>query len=178
MPIWPSSQPPTSARYGAACAKSSSDDSAASAFHCTAIFRPTSGAFPTQSGGCGTLTVRSDFDHTMMSSDRSAMASTAVARGATTISTMKSVITATARLRLPQSRRSSRRSAGQVATTIVVAQMPASRNGLSTQKLSSVRPPMVMTPRTIRVRSQLRSGVVGASMGLPSVIRTPPAAAA
>src|SRR5262245_2624995 len=166
VPIWPSSQRPAPARYGAACAKSSSEDSFASAFHCRAIFRPTSGTFPTQSGGCGTRNVRSAFDHAMMSSDRSAMAMTAVANGAAMTRTIRTVITATARLRLPQSRRSSRRSVGQVATTIVVAQMPASRNGLSTQKLRSARPPMVITPRTIRVRSQLRSGVVGASMAV------------
>ena len=143
-----------------------------------ATFRPTSGTFLTQSGGCGTVNVRSDFDHATISSERSAMATTAVASGAAMIRIIRSVMTATARLRFPQSRRSRARSVGQVATTIVVAQMPASRNGLSTQKLRSVKPPIVRTPRTIRVRSQLRGDVVGASMGLPSVVRTPPAAAA
>ena len=64
------------------------------------------------------------------------------------------VMTATARPRLPQSRAWTARSAGQVATTIMVAQTVASRKGRSTQKLAAIKPPIATTASRIRVRSQ------------------------
>src|SRR5262249_15188477 len=108
-----------------------------------------------------------DRDHVTMSSERSATPMTAVASGAAMITSITTVMMTTARLRLPQSRACTARKVGHVETTIIVAQIPASRNGRSTQKLASASPPMVSTPRTTRVRSQGRGNVLGVSMAPP-----------
>ena len=54
---------------------------------------------------------------------------------------------------------------GQVETTIIVAQIPESRNGFSTQRLVAVNPPMATTPSVMRVMSQ-RGASLGSSIDM------------
>jgi hypothetical protein len=112
----------------------------------------------------------SALDHATTSSVRSARPMTVVASGAARMSAMTSVMTVTARARLPQRLAWAARSMGHVAITIIVAQIPASRNGRSTQKLAIVNAAMVITPRTIRVRSQLRAAVFTSFMAFPRIV--------
>ena len=63
-------------------------------------------------------------------------------------------MTVTARTRLPHSRACIARNAGHVATTTIVAQTTAGRNGRRTQKLAPIKPPIATTDSRIRVRSQ------------------------
>jgi hypothetical protein len=65
-----------------------------------------------------------------------------------------SVMTATAKLRRPHSRLWTARISGQEAMTIMTAQIAEGRNGLSTQKLAAVKPPIATTANSIRVTSQ------------------------
>ena len=70
--------------------------------------------------------------HATTSSARSTMATTAIVSGTARIVSISSVMTVTASTRLPHRRAWTRRSAGQVATTTMVAQTTAGRNGRST----------------------------------------------
>ena len=70
------------------------------------------------------------------------------------IASMAAVMTATAKPRRSPRRRSTQRISGQVATTIMTAQIAAGRNGLSTQKLAAIKPPIATTAKRIRVMSQ------------------------
>jgi hypothetical protein len=79
---------------------------------------------------------------------------TASAMGPRMMASMTAVMIATAKLRRPPRRRSTHRISGQVATTIMTAQITAGRNGLSTQKLAAIKPPIATTAKRIRVMSQ------------------------
>ena len=159
-------------KYGADRAKRSSDGSAANAHHSVAIFRPISGICDTQSGGGGTENRVSDLDHARMSSVRSAMPMTAVVSGAAMIEDMTSVMAATARPRLPQS--APGRHAGPATSPRRSSwpRSPRARTAGAPRSSPDVKPPMVITPRTIRVRSQLRTDVFTPSMAFPSCRRT------
>lgn len=63
-------------------------------------------------------------------------------------------ITVTASARLPWRVGWTRSVSGQVATTIIVAQTVASKNGRSTQKLPAINPPIASTARMVRERSR------------------------
>ena len=68
------------------------------------------------------------------------------------------VMSATARDRRPPVIRCTHNNSGQVATTIVVAQISAPRNGRSVQKLPASRSPMKSTRSMIRVTSTDAAG--------------------
>ena len=142
--------------------------------HSPAIFSPTRGRPRTQAGTPGTESSASDLDQTTMASPCSTTVTTPTATGATTIMSIVTVITATARPRLPQSRAWTARSAGQVATTIMVAQTVASRKGRSTQKLAAIKPPIATTASRIRVRSQDGGAEDPASALIPAIRRRAP----
>ena len=75
--------------------------------------------------------------------------------GTRTTPSMISVMTATAKPRRAQSRLWIIRISGQVATTIMTAQIAEGRNGVSTQKLAASRPPNETTASKTRVTSQV-----------------------
>jgi hypothetical protein len=79
--------------------------------------------------------------------------------GTTSASSRMSVITNTASARFPHSRAWMPSITGQVATTTMVAQITAGRNGLNIQNEAAIRPPMKRTPRLIWARSR-RGGVM------------------
>src|SRR5262249_49751253 len=137
------------------------------ACHRSASFPPSSGSRATHSGGPASTYVTNDRDHVTMSSERSATPMTAVASGAAMITSITTGMMTTARLRLPQSPPCPAGQVGHGEPTIIGAQIPASRNGRSTQKLASASPPMVSTPRTTRVRSQGRGIGLGIFMAPP-----------
>ena len=80
--------------------------------------------------------------------------------GATTITTIPAVITITARTRRPPRRLCTARIMGHVATTIMVAQISAGRNGRSTQNVAAISPPSVTTASRIRVTSHDKDAAV------------------
>ena len=85
--------------------------------------------------------------------------------GTTNSSSSITVITTTAGS-LRCHRRACRRSiSGQVATTIVVAQMPAPMNGRKTQNAARIKPAMNSTPSVVRARSWRGSGMRRGSVG-------------
>src|SRR4029450_12378097 len=112
----------------------SSGGVAASCRHSAAILLPTRGKLATHSGGAGTPRAALALEHATASSARSTIAMTAMVSGAARIVSITRVMTVTARTRLPHSRACIARNAGQVATTTIVAQTTAGRNGRRTQK--------------------------------------------
>jgi hypothetical protein len=66
-------------------------------------------------------------------------------------------MTATAGARRPPHAPSTRRISGQVATTIIVAQMKAARNGERIHSEPAISPPMNSTESVVRARSEPRS---------------------
>ena len=66
---------------------------------------------------------------------------------------MASVIAATATPRFPPSHPSTRNMSGQVAATIITAQMSDDRNGLMIQKVAAIRSPIQRTCSVARVKS-------------------------
>ena len=74
--------------------------------------------------------------------------------GRTKITSSAMVITATASPRLCQSRSWTCSMIGQVATTRVVAQITAGRNGHKIQKEAAISPPTKRTARVVRVSSE------------------------
>ena len=95
----------------------------------------------------------SDFDHSTTSGVCSTTTTMPTAIGATTMTIIASVITATARPRRPPRRPCTARITGHVATTIMVAQISAGRNGRSTQNVAAINPPIATTASRIRVTS-------------------------
>jgi hypothetical protein len=85
----------------------------------------------------------------------------AIQKGAMKISSMKVVITAVASDRRPPSRRCTRKSSGQVATTIAVAQTSEATKGRIVHRLAARSTPMIRTMRVMRVMS----GEFGRVMG-------------
>jgi len=108
---------------------------------------------PSQSGGGGTVKVASDLALITISSALLIMVATARDKGTMRASSRTRVITATASHLLPHRRawRATRR--GQVATTIMVAQIKALTNGRTTQKLAAMSIPINRTIRAVRVIS-------------------------
>jgi len=74
--------------------------------------------------------------------------------GTTSTSNRRSVITNTASDRFPHSRAWMPSITGQVATTTMVAQITAGRNGRNIRNEAAIRPPMKRTPRVIWARSR------------------------
>ena len=99
------------------------------------------------------------------------MVAIAKVSGTTNTSSKASIIAVTARARLFQRRASTRRNKGQVATTIIVAQISGARKGRMIQNEAKIRPPMNNTAKVVRV-SSLRDAFMGLSggwlMALPS----------
>jgi hypothetical protein len=77
--------------------------------------------------------------------------------GKTSTSKRAIVMTTTADVRLPHNVAWIQRMIGQVAITIIVAQMAAGRNGQTTQNEARIRAPIKSTARVVRVRSRLIS---------------------
>ncbi len=84
----------------------------------------------------------------------------------TNTNTSIKIIEAAARLRMFNRRRCIRISNGHVTTTIVVAQIPAAKNGRTIQSAAAINTPMQSTPSSVRVRSRGRS-----VMGVPATLR-------
>src|ERR1700752_859572 len=157
-PAWENSQAITPARYGVTRVAICSGGVLATARHSEAIFVPTSGSPSTHVGGAGMPRATTIRVQATTSSARSTTATTAMVTGAARTASMSSVITVTARTRLPHRRACTTRSAGQVATTTIVAHTTAGRNGRRIQKLAAIKPPIATTARSMRGRSQGAAG--------------------
>src|SRR5688500_9048998 len=81
--------------------------------------------------------------------------------GTTSTSSRTTDITVTASQRRPPLRRCAHSIIGQVATTIIVAQMIAPRNGCRIQNEAAISPPMNSTVSTMRVSSRPWSSATG-----------------
>ena len=90
---------------------------------------------------------------------------TTIVTGNTNSTSKASVITATAAPRRSQSLDCNWRISGQVATTIMAAQMVAPMKGLSTQNAEMSRPPMHNTPSVMRGRSTRGRSAVTSGTG-------------
>src|SRR5262249_1872569 len=127
---------------------------AATSFHLVTRRWPISGSRPTQSGGGGTDQVASCCTPPAMSSEYEMIVVRAKVSGTSRPSSNTTVITATASPRRPHSTDCARTSSGHVATTIMIAQTTAGRNGRKIQKLATIMPPMNSTPSVTRARSR------------------------
>ena len=107
----------------------------------------------THSGGGGKVKDARDLTQPTIWSALSIIVTTASERGTTSTSIRTNVITATASLRLPQSLSWRLSKSGQVATTIVVAQINAVMKGRTTQKLAKISRLMNITASVVRVTS-------------------------
>src|SRR5215510_9243594 len=107
---------------------------AAKSLHLAASRGPSSGTRSSQSGGCGTDQEASDWIQPAMSDEWSTIVESASVSGTSKPSSSNTVITATANPRRPHNTDCTRIIRGQVATTIMVAQITAGRNGRNTQK--------------------------------------------
>ena len=105
----------------------------------------------------------SDLIQPTITSPLSAIAATPSEKGTKKSSSSASVIAVTASDRRPPRRASMASSTGQVATTIMVAQMIAGRNGLMIHSELTMSPPIKITPSVMRARSRCVSGISGAS---------------
>jgi len=90
-------------------------------------------------------------------SDCSSTVSTARNKGASTIASRISDIAMTASQRRPPNTACSFSNSGQVAATMVTAQIPGPRKGLTTHTVPSSNPPMARMD--IRMRGRFVSGV-------------------
>src|SRR5215470_3606468 len=125
--------------------------------------RPPSGIESSQAGGGGTWRVGRERAKVMSRSDCSMIVSTASQTGMTMIIRRIRPITATAGPRRPPSRAWSLWNSGQVATTMVTAQMPGPMKGRTTQTLPSRSPVIARIPITFRGR--LVTGIAMAFSG-------------
>ena len=107
----------------------------------------------THPGRVNGICVPSVFTQAVIRSAFSMIATTASEKGTTNRSSMASVIAATASPRFPPSQPSTRNMSGQVAATIITAQMSDDRNGLMIQKLAAIRSPIQRTCSVARVKS-------------------------
>ncbi len=126
-------------------------------------FSPTNGRPCSQSGGIGSLSVPSAFAQAMIWSAWSMIEPAASTNGSTNTSSITTSMTATASPRLPHSQRCARSISGQVATTIIAAQMRAARNGRRIQNAAVISPPMNSTASVVCVRSLWRRSMSIAS---------------
>ena len=131
---------------------------AASFAHSVEIFGPTSGISSTQSGGDGIVADARSFDQSTISSAWSTIVATASVSGTTSTSSIADVITVTASQRRPPSRAWTASIMGHVATTIIVAQIPAAMNGHTTHRLAAITSPMARTESVMRPRSRAEGG--------------------
>ena len=92
------------------------------------------------------------------------MVAIAKVSGTTNTSSKASIMKVTASARLPHMRRCTRCIRGQVATTIIVAQISGARKGRMIQNEAKIRPPMNNTAKVVRV-SSLRDAFMGLSGG-------------
>src|SRR5262245_36266987 len=117
------------------------------------MLSPIRGSARTAAGGGGIFIVASASTQPLMRSAWSTMVLMAMARGTMRTSSRAMVMAATASERRFQSRRWIWRMSGQLATTIVVAQTTAGRNGRRTQNDAAMSPAMKSTARVTRARS-------------------------
>ena len=103
----------------------------------------------------------SDFAHAAIWSALSTMVPTASESGTTSTRSSPRVITVTARARLFHSRACTQSISCQVATTIMVAQTTAGRNGRKIQNDAAMSAAMNSTASVVRVRSRCKSGMTG-----------------
>src|SRR5437667_10099244 len=127
---------------------------AETSFHLAVSREPTRGSRSTQSGGGGTDHVASHCAPLAMSCEYATIVVRASASGTIRPSSNTIVITATANPRRPHSADWTRSIRGQVATTIMVAQTNAGRNGRKTQKVATIIPAMNSTASVGRARSR------------------------
>ena len=118
---------------------------------------------PTHAGTSGIFIAFSDATHCGISSRLVASVTTATSSGTTRNITRMTHIAATARLRLPASRRCMPIISGHVATTIIVAQTIARMNGRMIHSAATIISSSASTPSTVRGRSR---SVVGMAASL------------
>ena len=114
---------------------------------------PTTGSVASQSGGGGSLNELSLEAQSTISPALETMVPMASDSGRTSTSNIAPDIAATAIFRLSQSHDCSRRITGQVATTIIDAQMIAPRKGDRIQIVNAISATMIRTPNVARGRS-------------------------
>ena len=153
LPALPNTHLAASETYGPSRASRPAGPASAQAAKVAESFLPTRGSLPTHSGGCGKPESATLFARSRTSSACSAMVPIAAHRGITSRSSMPSVISATAGARRFPSRACRDFSIGQVATTSIVAQTAAARNGRRTHSEPAISSRMQMTARVMRARS-------------------------
>ena len=126
-PSCDSTQVATPVMYGDSRAAIDSGPPATIASHSADTLGPTNGMLATQSGGLGSVIVTSFRSVSRWACSTSV--DTSMTSGAMTITSSSSIITSTAPVRLPPQRACAPFMSGQVATTIIAAQMSAGRNG-------------------------------------------------
>jgi hypothetical protein len=119
-------------------------------------FEPTTGRFATQTGGGGKEYVAAPLIHPTIWSAWLTIVPTEREKGMIKTSSRARVIMTTAGERLPPNHRWKRSMTGQVATTIMVAQIIARRKGRMIQNTAVSRTPMKRMPRVIPVMSRER----------------------
>src|SRR5215469_130612 len=115
---------------------------------------PTSGRLASQAGGGSSLKEAKSFAQIAISSTFDTIAPTANVNGTTRTQSSKSVITVTAKARLFPNHLCSEIIKGHVATTTVVAQTIAPKNGRSIQIEDPIRATIKRTASTVRVISR------------------------
>src|SRR5215469_552161 len=121
--------------------------------HSRAACSPKNGRPANQCGGGGRWNFANNPAQPTMRSKCSVIVAIASQNGSTKISNNARVITATASPRLFHSCRCTRSMIGQVATTSVVAQIKAGRNGHRIQNEVAISPATERTARVVRVSS-------------------------
>src|SRR5690348_6085714 len=119
-----------------------------------AALLPKKGTVDSHSGGGGSLKADSEVTHSTIRSKLSAIVVMASQNGMTKMTRMAIVMTVTASQRRFHRRRCTVSMIGQVATTRVVAQMIAGKNGRNIQKQAAIKPVTNSTASVVRVRSE------------------------
>src|SRR5258705_2517714 len=127
--------------------------SLAASRHAAATLGPTTGTRSTNAGGGGIVASCSDFVQAPTSSEYSARVLIATQNGSTNTRSITRIIAAIAGARLPPSQRCTETSSGHVATTTIVAQISATRNGRMIQNDAAMSPPIDSTASVVRVTS-------------------------
>src|SRR5690349_2546819 len=124
-----------------------------SSVHALAARGPTSGRPSTQAGRFGRWVLLTARTQLAISSAFSTIVAIAIDSGTTNASSNVPIIAITAIQRRPQRCACTSSMSGQVATTIIEAQIVAAMNGRRIQKQAAIRPTMKRTANVVRARS-------------------------
>ncbi len=131
--------------------------------HRSATYPPTSGRLISQAGGGGSWNEASAFAQPTIRSKFWVIAATASKNGTTKTRSSAKVMIATASPRLFHSWRCTRSISGKVATTRVVAQMIAGKNGHRIQNEATISPATNRIASIVRTGSPWSAGPLGAA---------------